>query len=187
MTKNNRQKAIEELKETQERYLSTVSANYSPQERKPIIEDSMERFKKCLEAAESGAMTDEDLTSLITTITKGIKDSTLPKGLCSKDCLVTLLKSQDLVTCSALKANLPQEAFLAILELTNSMLADTIAAMVLMANGSEKTWEVRERVHETLNASTQSFGSLSDVIKAGRVLTMKLPSVDSSKYKQFMN
>lgn len=187
MTKSARKKAIETLKATHEEYLTALSAYYPPDERKPLIEESMKRFTKYMADVESGAMPDEKVAKLIDTIKEGVKESKYPKGTCSRECVRSMFRAQDLVLGSAMKADLPREAFYAMLEMTNGLMEEAIATMLVLANGEEKPYEVREKVHESLMATTSSLMNLADIVKAGRVLTMKLPSVDSSKYKQFMN
>ncbi len=187
MTKNNRKKAIEALKATHEEYLAALGLYYPPDERKPLIDTSMQRFTKHMAEIESGEMPDEALLELIETIKEGIKETRYPKGACSRECVKEMFRAQDLVIGSAMNSNIPRETFFAMMEMTNSMMEETIAAMLILANSDEKPYEVNSKVHNALAASTQALKNLADIVKAGRVLTMKLPSVDSAKYKQFMN
>jgi Zn-dependent M16 (insulinase) family peptidase len=187
MTKNNRMKAIEALNAAQDEYLKTLGLYYAPDERKPLIKESMERFAKHMKEIEDGEMSDERLLELVETVKQGIEDAKYPKGACSRECVRSMFRTQDLVIAHAAKNDIPREAFAALLEMTNGMMEETIATMLVLANSNEKPYEVSQKVHTALAASEQALRNLADVVRAGRIVTMKLPSVDPSKYKQFMN
>lgn len=182
-----RERTIEELKLSQAKYLETVSEYYSPEDRKELIEMSMSRFEKYLTDAESGALSNDDLVKVVDLVKKGVEDAKFPKGTCSMGCVRQMLMTQDFVVASAARSELPKEAFLALLELSNNVTENAIAAMLVLAESPDKPWKVRQKVHDILQDSTKSLEELRDMVKSGRVLTVRLPPVDSSKYKQFMN
>lgn len=103
------------------------------------------------------------------------------------ECLQAAIKAQNLVIMNAMRANLPPEAVVALVEMTTTMMTETVCALLSLAASEQKPWETKKKAHDIKEAAATMFKELSDTIKAGRVMTVKLPTVDKSKYKQFLN
>jgi hypothetical protein len=187
MSKSRRLALIEELKEVHDKYLTTLSTFNEPEERKTLIEESIQAFDKHLKDAENGELQEEKLEFIINAIKTSDKQHRYPKGFCSIDCTMACFKAQNLVIASAMASKLPPEVVFALVEMTTNMLTETLLALISLANSDQKPWETKKKAHDILEGTAALFNSLSDTVKAGRVMTVKLPSVDKSKYKQFMN
>lgn len=187
MSKSRRLALIEEFKEVHEKYLTTLSTFEEPEERKTLIEESIQAFNKHLLEAESGELPEDKLEFVIKAIKTSDKQHRYPKGFCSIDCTMACFKAQNLVVASAMAAKLPPEAVFALVEMTTTMLTETLTALISLANSDQKPWETKKKAHDILEGTATMFNSLADTVKAGRVMAIKLPSVDQTKYKQFLN
>ena len=187
MSKNRRLALIDEFKEVHDKYLDTLSTFEEPEERKTLIEESMKSYNDYLSKAESGELEEDKLELAIKAIKLSDQHHRYPKGFCSMECLQTAIKAQNLVIMNAMKANLPPEAVVALVEMTTTMMSETVTALLSLASSEQKPWETKKKAHDIKEAATVMFKELVDTIKAGRVLTLKLPTVDKAKYKQFLN
>lgn len=187
MSKSRRLTLIDEFKEVHDKYLETLSLFESPEDRKPIIEKSMKQFNDLLSKAERGELDEKQLEELINAIKASDANLKYPKGACGRDCLLGLLRAQNLVVGSAIKAMLEKEVVFALTDASLSIVTDTVASLLNLAASDKKPWETREKAHEILKTTTDTLVGMADSIQNGRVLSLKLPKADEEKYKGFMN
>lgn len=190
MSNQKRLEAIENLRLAHEEFLTVTMTYLSPDERKPLAEKSMKEFTQLMakyEAEESG-----DTDAQINAATEIIKTTgnmmKYPKGGCSLDCIRAMIRIQQRAMVAAARSDLPPEAVAGIGELCNGIMTECIAGMISMANNeSERHWQVRDKVHALLDMTTKSLTQMFDTIKAGRILALKIPRIDTKEAKQFMN
>lgn len=179
--------AIEELKAKHDAHMDTLSLYIPPDSRKPLIKESMDKFAALMKEIEEEKLSEEQIKTITKAIVESSDSMKYPKGGCSQTCLEAALKSHTLVMVKAFKHKLPETAVMGLLHMTTSMMMETLELMLRLANSNDKPWEAHEKTHLMLETTTKTFVEMAKSIDEGRVITEKLPSVDPSKYKQFMN
>jgi vacuolar-type H+-ATPase subunit H len=186
MSKSRRLELIDEFKETHDKYLETLCLFESPENRKPIIEESVKKFNELLSKAERGELDEKQLEALIEAIKESDASLRYPKGACGRDCLMAFLRAQNIVVWSAIKARLEKEVVFALTDASLSIVADTISSLLNLAASDLKPWEAREKAHEILSSTTDTLVGMADGITNSRVLSVKPPK-EEDKNKGFVN
>lgn len=187
---NAKKALIEEFTTVHEGYLRALAEYVPPAERKLLMEESITRATDILSKADD--YSEEDLKNFIGSVKQAQANIVSPKGVCSKDCMMNLLRTQDLVMATSFgikeKGEARQAIVIGILELTNSLVADTLFAMAQLGTTSTKaTWETNQEIHRMALEATQMVNSIADAVRQGNIMAIKLPEVDKSKYKEFVN
>lgn len=181
---------IEEFTKAHEEYIRALCEYVPPPERKLLMEESITKSTGILEKTDS--LSEDDLLGFIGSVKAAHNTIVAPKGMCSREALMNFLRVQDLVMAVAMglksKGEEKEAIVIGILELTNSLVADTLQNMTKMGMSSTKsTWETNRDIHKMVMEATQTLTAISDSVKDGRVMAMKLPVVDKEKYNGLMN
>lgn len=189
MSKFSRTILIEEFKALHDTYLETISDYIPPESRKELVDESIEKFNKYMADAESGELSDDALRKAIAALKDANESTKSERGLCSPECMKALLRAQSLCVGRTLsmKHKLPEPAISGLIEMVCQMTTDAIVAVIALNTKDEKPWKVRGECHDMLHAATEGMESIAQAIEAGRVMTLKIPKADSTKYKQFLN
>ncbi len=181
---------IEEFTNAHEGYLRALAEHVPPEARKELLDESINKAQDILAKADS--LSEDDFKGFIGSVKEAQENIVIPRGACAKDVLMNFLRTQDLVVASTFALKVDQEQkqaiVIGVLELTNNLVADTIAQIATVGSTSKKaTWEVNKEVNKIASEATLLLTSISEAVKQGNVLAIKLPDVDKAKYKEFMN
>ena len=123
---------IAEFVVVHEGYIQALCEHVPPKDRQALLDETLEKTKGIME--KSNTLTDEDFRGFIGSIKDAQKNITHPRGLCSEDCVMGLLRTQDMVLACAMAIKDKQaETAIGIMELTNSIVASVMAAAVQFA------------------------------------------------------
>lgn len=188
---------LEEFQGVHDAYVRALCEFLDPEERKPRLTESMEKFKTTFEEAQKNeAVSVEEIRMHIDAIKEAQEQISYPKGSCSHDCITNLLRMQDLVLSSALAHNARHNGdpmdkkralLVGLLEMSNGVVSEFISMTLVLASSPKPTWEVRNEVHAGNEAAQRFLQSIVKSIDADEVMAMKLPSADPTKYKEFLN
>lgn len=184
-----RETVVAEFKVAHDEYLHIVHENLSPDERKEMVEDSLRRYQKLLDGAETLDL--EVFRIALRAIKKSKEELSFVRGTCSKDCMTQFLRMQNFIMTAAMAVEefkKEPEIWIALLETSNSLVADTVYTICKIAEDRTKhNWQVRDEVHTLLMTNTKRLLDMGEAIKAGNVMAIRLPAVDKEKYKEFLN
>lgn len=177
---------IEEFTKVHDDYIRALCEYVPPADRKPLMEESVQKAADIVSKVES--LTDADLSKAIEAIQEAQKNITIPKGACSQECFMNLLRMQDLVMREAQTKTNDHRVQIGVLELTNNIVSTAAFMMLDMAKvENEATWQVAEKTHKAIMAAIDLLEKLRTTIQAGRVMAIELPAADKEKYKEFLN
>lgn len=191
-TRSARQKVIEEFASVHEEYLGALCEYVDPERRKPLIEESLREYQSRLGKFNAGECSVADITNDINAIKEARENLVYPRGECSPECFSALLRAQDLALAqlfisSKFQGEQRSILMVGVLELTNEIVSSAFRDILQVASEPGAAWEVRDKSHEISKEATRLILQLVDCIRNGNVSTVKLPSANKEKYKEFLN
>lgn len=187
-----RQKVLSDFQNAHDEYLKALCEYVNPEERKPLIEDSLKAYRKRVNELQTGECSVADVMNDISAIKDAQASVTYIRGECSPDCLSSLLRAQDLalaqtITTSKIASDQKNVIMVGVLELTNELVAAAFRDILRAASAPSPAWEVRDKCHEVMRSATKLILQLVDSIREGTVTATSIPSPDKNKYKEFLN
>lgn len=180
MGKSKRDALVEDLIKTHDEYLAALIEFEEPAHRKLMAEESIKNFDEKLESIKSGNMTIADAEYMLEAIKQSTTVVKYPKGTCSAACFEKLIMAQNLIIGRALEAKLPDQVRIGLLEMSIGTIRGVMEQMIIEANGKEVPWKVRDKIHEVTSSAIDLLIGISDSVKEGKVLVMKVPNPNST-------
>lgn len=184
-----RETVVAAFKQAHDEYLHIVHENLSPDERKELVSDSMRRYQKLLDGAET--MDLEVFQAALSAIKKSKEELSFTRGFCSKGCMTQLLMTQDTAITAAMTVDKLKEApeiWTAFLSATNDVVAHALLSVcAISADRDKHNWQVRTEAHDIVEKATKTLVKMREAIEVGDFMVIRLPDAEKGKYKEFMN